>query len=410
MLELDELKELHDKAYERGQVPREQASDDLVFYWVTQWDDNLLGDSTLAYRGQFDMLRKAGRQIIADLRANPIQIDFEPRDASRDDAADLIDGLYRSDDRVNRTLEAYDNASGESVVCGVGGWELHTEYETNRAGDRNQVIRRKPLYEFNNKVFFDPNAKLLDKSDAMYCSVLEQFSPDAYEAEVERLTGEKPEGNWKASFAEPEQSYSFPWVSGESEKLYIVSFYHREQVKDKILYMSNPMGAPINLRESDLLERDLMDELLDEGYTIDDSKEITRWQVTKYIASGAEILDASPIAGEHIPVVPTYGERSFIEGEEHYEGITRLAKDPQRLRNFQLSYLADIVSRSPRPKPIFTPEQIGQFRFMYEEAGAENNYPVHAAREQGRTRPAGAIRAGGYDARAADANRFSAEH
>ena len=70
-----------------------------------------------------------------------------------------------------------------------------------------------------------------------------------------------------------------------------------------------------------------------------------------------------------------YGERSFVEGEEYWEGITRLAKDPQRLRNFQMSYLADIVSRSPRPKPIFTPEQIQGFEPMYEESGADNNYP-----------------------------------
>ena len=79
--------------------------------------------------------------------------------------------------------------------------------------------------------------------------------------------------------------------------------------------------------------------------------------------------------GEHIPVVSIYGERAVVEGEEHYEGITRLSKDPQRLRNFQMSYLADIVSRSPRTKPIFTPEQISGFERFYEEQGADNNYP-----------------------------------
>jgi hypothetical protein len=39
-LTLDELKKKHDKAYNSSQVAREQASDDLVFYWVTQWDDH----------------------------------------------------------------------------------------------------------------------------------------------------------------------------------------------------------------------------------------------------------------------------------------------------------------------------------------------------------------------------------
>jgi hypothetical protein len=118
MLELDEIKSLHDKAYDSNQVTRERAADDQVFYWVTNWDDNLLGESQLQYRGEFNILRKAGRQIIADLRSNPIQIDFEPKADSREDGADLLDGLYLSDDRVNTTLESYDNASHEAVVCG----------------------------------------------------------------------------------------------------------------------------------------------------------------------------------------------------------------------------------------------------------------------------------------------------
>jgi len=40
-LKLKDLKDLHDKAYTSGQTNRERASDDLVFYWVTHWDDAL---------------------------------------------------------------------------------------------------------------------------------------------------------------------------------------------------------------------------------------------------------------------------------------------------------------------------------------------------------------------------------
>ena len=89
MLELKELKDLHDKAYTYNQITRERASDDMVFYHVTNWDDSLLGDSQLQYRGEFNILRKAGRQISADLRANPVQVDFEPKAESRQDGADF---------------------------------------------------------------------------------------------------------------------------------------------------------------------------------------------------------------------------------------------------------------------------------------------------------------------------------
>jgi len=373
MLELDDLKQLHDKAYNANQITREQACDDLVFYWVTQWDDQLLSESQLQYRGQFDIVRKAGRQIMADLRLNPIQPDFKPKNESREDDAEILDGLYRADDRRLTSQEAYDYASQDSVVCGYGAWEIYTEYNTNQIGDLNQVIRRQYIPEANNNCFWDPNAQCLDKSDANYVSILYKYSEDGYKDLVEELTGEEPTTSW-SSFKQPEESYSFPWVA-EQKKIYIVNFYHRKKIKDKIVTFEDPMGQEIMLRSSDIEE--VFDDLIDDGYNVTNEKKIERWEITKYIASGNEILKSEVVAGENIPVVPVYGERSYIEGEEYYEGIVRLAKDPQRLRNFQMSYLADIVSRSPRPKPIFFPEQVQGFENMYEENGADNNFPYY---------------------------------
>ncbi len=374
-LELKELKKLHDKAYNSGQVTRERASDDMVFYHITQWDDQILAGTQLGYRGEFNVLKKAGRQISADLASNPVQVDFQPKDETREDAAELADGMYRNDGNHNTSLEAFESAKQESVVCGVGAWELYTEYVSARSGDKKQVIKRRPLIEANNNIMWDPNAKLLDKSDADYCSRLDAYSEDGYKNLVKELTGEELLTISNDSFKHPEHSYAFPWIGGKGKKIYVVSFWHRVKIKEKVLTMEDPFGDTMELRES-ALEK-VMDEMIDAGYTIDEdlTKKVERWQVTKYIASGAKILDATVIAGEHIPVVPTYGEHAYIEGEEHYEGVTRLAKDPSRLRNFGLSYVADIVSRSPRPKPIYYPEQIAGYERMYEGSGADNNFP-----------------------------------
>lgn len=373
-LTLEEIKEKHDTAYTANQVTRERAADDRVFAWVTQWDDGLLNDSSLSYRGEFNIIRKAQRQIGADLRSNPVQVDFVPLDDEREDGAELLDGLYLTDDRRNSSRESYDNASLEAVDCGVGGWVLHTEYETSSVGDRNQVIRRKPIYEANNNSFPDPNAKRLDKSDAKFWSILEPFTKAGYQDLYKELTGKETEAA-PADFSLPDQSYTFPWIASQNEIYYIVFFYQKTKIKDKILFMLDPLGQPLTLRESDLAE--VMDDLIDEGYTIDRTKNITRWQVKRYIASGEEILKVDVVAGEEIPVIHTYGERTFVEGEETWEGVVRLAKDPQRLRNFMMSYIADVVSRSPREKPIFHAEQIAGFEFMYEENGADNNYPYY---------------------------------
>jgi len=371
MLDLEDIKEMFDKDYTHNQTTRISAADDRLFAYITQWDSSLMENSQLAYKGEFNIIRKAVRQIMADLRSNPVQIDFEPKAGSRDDGADILDGLYLSDDRINLSIEAYDNASQEAVDCGIGGWELYTEYESNRAGDKNQVIRRRPIYEFNNVAFPDSNAKLMDKSDAKRWTILESYSKEGYEELVEELTGEDYDAN-PVNFATPETSYVFPWVT-TNELYYVGRFYHKTLVKDKILTLKDPLGQPLKLRQSDL--NLIMDELIEQGYEIVDEKSIKRWEVRLYIVSGERILKSYVVAGEHIPVIPIYGERAFIEGEEHYEGVYRLAKDPQRLRNFLMSYLGDMVSRSPRQKPIFGAEQIATYEFMYEQNGPDNNYP-----------------------------------
>ena len=389
-LELDDIKRLHDKAYQSGQSTRDKASDDLVFYWVTQWDDAMLSDSQLAFKGEFNMLRKAGRDIMSGLRSNPVQVDFEPKDNNRLEAADILDGIYRSVDRQNFSVEAYNNAMQEMVVCGVGAWELYADYETSALGDKLQTLKRRPIYEANNKVFWDPNAKMLDKSDATYVSVLESYSEDGYKALVAKLSNIPESDVVISNFASPNQSFAFPWVSGDI--YYVTRFFHSEVKEEKNIFLTDPLGQEIIMRDFDLAK--IEDELIDAGFEITGEKKVERNVVTLYIASGSEIIYSARIAGQHIPVVPAYGERAFIEGEEHYEGVTRLAKDPQRLRNFQLSYLADMVSRSPRPKPIFTSEQISGFEFMYEANGADNNYPYllqNMVDKAGRPLPLGPI-------------------
>lgn len=370
-MDLHDLKTLTDKAYNNSQVTRRRAADDIVFARVTQWDDNLLRTSDLAYRGQFDILRKAIRSVQADMRANPVQVDFEPINETREDSADIIDGLYRADDRRNSSQEAYEVAGEESVICGVGAWELYTEYESMRGQDNKQVIKRMPIHEANNVVFWDPNSKLMDKSDADYVCILTQYSPDAYQEMAREVTGDPEFTFSEQNFKYPQYSYTFPWTAGNFEWVYVGTFYKREQIKDQVYTVMDPFGDTAQYYKKDFEEK--MEDLLDGAYTITSKKDVERWIVTKYIASGEDILAEYRIAGEHIPIVPCYGERGFVEGQEHWEGIVRLAKDPQRLHNFMMSYVGDIASRSPRQKNIFYPEQVQGFEDMFDEAGADNN-------------------------------------
>ncbi len=383
ILTLSELKKMHDLAYRGNQRTREKGSDDLVFYWITQWDDQLLEGSDLQYRGEFNIIRRGGRDIMSSLRKMQVQPDFHPDDEAREDDAEILDGMYRADDHALSSQSAYWLTQQDVAVCGFGAWEMFTKYKTNRVGDERQVIRREWIPEANNTAFKDPDSVALDGSDAKYWSLLRSYTPEGYEELCKELTGEDCYGTSYASFAHPEESYTFPWTV-EKRKIYVSTFYHTYKDTEKQVQMVDPFGETLILREKDV--SDSMDELEAAGFQVEDERKVERWVVRKYIASGEAILngeyneetgerEGELIAGPNIPVIPMYGEFAIIEGEQHYEGLTRLTKDAQRLRNFNLSYVADIVGRSPRNKPVWLAEQLQGLEFMHEAGGSENNYP-----------------------------------
>ena len=388
MPDIDEIRQLHDRAYENNQQTRETAADDMFFAWINQWDDSLLGESQLEYRGEFNIIRKGLRHVLSLLASRDVAVDFEPIEVSSqsDQLSDLMDGMYRTTIRKLESREAFRMGRQETVTCGFGAWELENTY--NGVGNL-QEITRSPIHEANNTLFWDPNAALEDKSDATYASVIKSFSREGIKEYIEELTGE--EGYVPSNFKTPEQSYVFPWIL-KNERYYVGRFFCREREEKRVHMFVDMMGNPLEVRDENIMDREQF--LIESGYEYHSTVFRDVHCVNRYIVTGQEILEEVRVPGEHIPIVPMYGERQFVEGEEHYEGIVRLAKDPQRLRNFQLSYLASLVGQSPRRKPIFTADQIEGYEEYFELNGSDNNFPYllqHRLSKLGEELPLGAV-------------------
>ncbi|EHK7563072.1 portal protein, partial [Escherichia coli] len=52
------------------------------------------------------------------------------------------------------------------------------------------------------------------------------------------------------------------------------------------------------------------------------------------------------IPGEHIPLIPVYGRRSFVDNQERIEGHAAKAMDAQRLENLMVSMIADNATQA----------------------------------------------------------------
>jgi len=370
---LKELKEDFEADKEYNSDTRQEAQDLLHFYYISHYTEEWRNSLPLKFQGQFDNIKKAGRKIISDLSSQDIQADFAPKDGTDPSLSNVMDRLFRTDARKNSSIEAFYNATLEQVPCGIGGWRLVNEWESDKIGDRNQSINRIPVHEFNSCVFFDSSARMQDKSDAKRCHIVSGYSCEDYEDLREELTGEDDEDEESESKTGPSPVTSYGTIVNNGKDVYIVESYYREKVNQVVEFYKDEDGKVYAYEKAEA--KKFASTLAEEGKTFFDRKTIKVWKVKKYTWTDKKILQVSDVVGPNIPVVPQYGERVYVNGVEHYEGITRAAKDAARLRDFMYSYMADIATSSPRETPIFFAEQIEGLEWQYQENGVDGALP-----------------------------------
>lgn len=358
-----------DRDWSFSEEAREEASNDLFFSRVSQWDDWLNQYTTLQYRGQFDVVRPIVRKLVAEMRQNPIDVLFKPKDNANPDSADILMGMYRTDMRHNTAKISVNIAVREQIESGVGAWRIITEHEDQDPTSNNQIIRRVPIHEACSHVVWDCNSKQMDKSDAKHCTVICAMSKDGWEefAEEHGL-----DANNMPTFQSPDSNFLFPWIT--KDVFYVGEHYEVEEKKETVFIYQDPLtGEPVSYFKRDI--NDVIDDLAESGMIKIGERKVKRRRVYKTLLTLTEILkDRELKAGEHIPIVPIFGEWGFVGDKEVYEGVVRLTKDGQRLRNMIMSFNADIVARTPKKKPIFWPEQISGYEYMY---GGNDDFPYY---------------------------------
>ncbi|HCO07352.1 MAG TPA: hypothetical protein DIT34_03370, partial [Acinetobacter ursingii] len=247
----------------------------------------------------------------------------------------------------------------------LGAWRLRA-VEEDEEDDENeqQRIRIEPIFDADSCVFFDLDAKRQDKADAKFCFVLSSMTYEAYIDEYE----DDPT-SWDKSINNTE----FDWCG--ANVVYLAEYYVKEKVKEKIHIFRLIDGTEQRHSADDLKENpDLVNRLQATGAQELRIKTTERIKVRKYLLSGSKILeDYGYLAGKHIPIVPVYGKRWFVDNVERCMGHVRLCKDAQRLKNMLMSRLGEISAQTATEKPILTPEQIAGFEHMWAEDNITNN-------------------------------------
>ena len=372
----ERLNQIHDEAVrEFGKIQsslkdeRLQCLQDRRFYSIAgaQWEGPLGTQFENKPRFEVNKVHLAVVRIFNEYRNNRITVNFVSKEGqTNEQLSDTCSSLYRADEQDSCAEEAYDNAFEEAVGGGFGAWRLRAEYEDEEDDENEyQRIRFEPIFDADSSVFFDLNAKRQDKSDAKSCFVLTSMTHDAYREEW----NDDP-----ATWPKTVYQRQFDWLT--PDVVYIAEYYKVEETKETVYFYRGLDGEERKVTQTELDNDDTLEETLAAtGFKLSRQKRVKRRKVHKYIMSGKGILeDCGFIAGKHIPIVPMYGKRWFVDNIERCMGHVRLAKDAQRLKNMQLSKLGEISAISSVEKPIFTPEQIASHQMMWAEDNVKN-YP-----------------------------------
>ena len=332
--------------------------------WEGYWGEQFENRPQL----EVNMVHLALIRVEDEWRNNRISVTFTDRDGDDDETPNACASLYRADEQDSGAQEAYDNAVQEAMGGGMGAWRLRACYENEYDPDSDrQRIRFEPIYDADQCVFFDLNAKRQDKADARHCFVLTGMTRGAYEEEY---------GDDVSSWPKPMLAVGrFDWV--QADTVYVAEYYRIEDASEKIYTFTDIGGADEKLTLIQLLatvepvldadgkedeEATLQAAITaksDIGTKLIAQKNVKVRKVHKYVMSGSRVLeDAGYLPGRSIPVFPVFGKRWFVQNVERFMGHVRLAMDSQRLMNMQLSKMAETAARSSDSKPIFDPEQI----------------------------------------------------
>lgn len=378
-LDHDQVIEFVKDAETSTSVTREEASQMLVFGRVSQWENDVSDDVTTMFRGQFDIIKPKRNRILAELWANPVGITFKPKDGADKESAEILTGMWRAD--MIRSEEAYEAATQDMLDCGFGALRLVTEYESKFDSlNNNQRIKAIPINEANNVVYFDSNAKRKDKSDAKMGVIVTTYTKKGWE-EYCSENGIEYNENDMPSFRGKKRSNMFIW-SGKQDEVKIGEVYYKEKKREKIILFQDPMGQLISVYKSEV--KQVLDELIDLGYQKVGTRTKDRWIVYKCLDDGNQIIPGTKkrVPGEHIPIIPFYGDWSRVEGREIWRGIYHDAQDSQMLHNWNLSYMGDLVAKGPSEKPIFYDGQIQGKEFYWTQSGASDNFPYRLVNEK----------------------------
>ena len=332
---IEEAKEFLRFCSDNDSNNRVEALDDLKFAGGDQWPVEIQNSRLLESRPYLTINKIDAycRQITNQQRQQrPRMKAHGMNDQSDEKVAEIITGICRHIENQSDADAAYDNAFDFAVRMGWGYWRITHDYPTPESFDQEIYIKR---IENPFMVYFDPNSNEPDGSDAEKCLITEVISKESFR---KMYPGADDGGGFTPRGTGDSQS---EWITREDIR--VAEYFYTEMKRMKLLLLSDGTTCYEDEKPSEVMMQDA-------GVYVVSKRETIKKQIKWCKLTGMEILEQRDWPGKHIPVVPVYGQQLIVDSKKKKFGLTRMAKDPQRMYNFWSTALTESVALAPKAK------------------------------------------------------------
>lgn len=362
---LKQALEDYDAAYEfqRGNI--DEATEDLKFRrgrMEDQWTKEALD-----MRGDRPCLTINGipqfiRQVTGDMRQMRPSIKVNPVDSRGDPkTAEVLAGLVRYVENRSFAKHIYTTAADSQVACGIGHWQITSEYAGNSTF--NQELRIVGI-EDSVSVLWDPDSVLPTREDAMYCHVPFDISRRKFQKQYPDAPVE--------GFANEMHHAVDGWYTGDSVRVSV--YWVKKPIKRSLVLA--PDGAIDDITDqTEGFDKAALAEAAafyqSRGFRFEPRDS---FKVCRYLVTASSVLEGpTDWPGMHIPIIPVLGEEVRIGREVYRHGVVRYARDPQRMVNYYASADAEVVALQPKAPWLATLKQVQNNLDLWETANTQNH-------------------------------------
>lgn len=338
---------------------RREFIKDLEFVSDDQWEPLARQQRTESSRPCFtvDRINPSLRQIVNEERQNRPSVMVKPTGSgSTEEIARIMQGMIRHIEVDSNADSAYDTAGWYAAAGGVGYLRVRTEYENTLSFNQKLLIEAvaDPM-----TVFFDPTSVATDGSDARWAFIIDTLSREDFAAKYPDI--DEPEESWTDSLTEDPDWYS-------SDSVRVAEYYYRSDRPIKIYQIQDMLTG-----ETVVTQEPPPQALIDAGtlvvlQTRDSTEPVINW----CLITSDRILKRSEWLGNHIPVIPVYGENYFVNGRRFKCGAVRRAKDAQKILNYTTSLQTEIIDLNAKAPFIGAAGQFDTFEDLWRDANRKN--------------------------------------